>query len=362
MAQNTIATITTSLFVILGVSVFLNSITTKNKEIPVKLPVTVNKPTIAFSSLYFKWKLFCEALLRFVSEPAFQRYDEGITAQSVLLSDPEFVLVKTKTIYFVRHGQSVWNATFSVLDNVCFVVMRIFRTVLFEFFLLCTNDSLIYDSPLTLLGMSQCMDAAQLFSSVPPDSELENDVSILTGKSNKSSVIFTSYLRRAQGTIILLLQSRLNSTNENIFISHELGELVRNPDAVTLYSSFGSITFSFMEKLFSPQSYGKYQRLKMVEHDPSSLRRAYPKVGSFFNRVFTKVDEDVVIVCGHSRWIRYVLNVFFPRNSIDTDYTKKKLSNCGIIKFDVQLKRKDTGEQFFVCDPKSLKVIHGGFA
>ncbi|AFZ79005.1 hypothetical protein BEWA_018500 [Theileria equi strain WA] len=362
MSEITIATVTTSLLVVLGVSVLLNSITSKKEDLPVKLPVNVSKPLITFSSFYFKWKLFCTALLRFVTEPHSPKYDEGIKAQSALFNDPEFVLVKTKTIYFIRHGQSVWNASFSTFDNIFFVVLRIFRTILFEFFLLSTNDSLIYDSPLSLFGVSQCMDTAQLFSSVPPDSELENDISILTGKSTKSTVLFSSYLRRAQSTMILLLQSRLNSTNENIFISHELEELIRNPDTVTLYSSFGYITFPLMEKLFSPQSFNKYQRLKMVEHDSPSLRRAYPKVKSFFNRLFTKVDEDVIIVCGHSRWIRYTLNVFFPKSSIDRDYTDKKISNCGIIKFDVQFKKKETGEEFFVCDPKSLKIVNGGFA
>ncbi|UKK02308.1 hypothetical protein MACK_001664 [Theileria orientalis] len=358
MTNGTIATAGACLTLFVGIAIIFSNVSDEIPGSPVKLPLTITKTKLSFTALFLKIKIFFMSVNRMVYYPTYKGFQKQLTARCKVMSDTDSVTVKVKTIYFVRHGQSIFN-DLTVNRNVFVVFFKTIRLILFETFLLFTNEVLTYDSPLSSEGISQAMNAAQFLSS--HKNQNDPDIAILNGKSTVPSVLFSSFLRRSQGTTALLFQSRLTSNDENIYVTHELDEVVRNPDCVSMHTVFKSITFPLLEQLFSPQSYYRYLRLRMVENDPYMIKTPYVKVIKFFDRIFHKFDEDVIIAVGHSRWIRFAMRVFFPPNSVDLDVLNKKLTNVGILKFDVHLKKNLAGEHSYTFDPKSFRIIYGSF-
>lgn len=71
------------------------------------------------------------------------------------------------------------------------------------------------------------------------------------------------------------------------------------------------------------------------------------------------VREDHIIVGGHSLWFKYFFINFLPFN-VGHVAKKKKIVNGGVVAFDLMKANTKQGTKYMI-DPKSIRVIHGGF-
>jgi len=74
---------------------------------------------------------------------------------------------------------------------------------------------------------------------------------------------------------------------------------------------------------------------------------------------FSNIDEEYIIIGGHSIWFRSFFKEFLPRDSGHVGKTKKVV-NCGAISFDL-LKTYENGEEKFMIEEDSIRVVYGGF-
>ena len=80
----------------------------------------------------------------------------------------------------------------------------------------------------------------------------------------------------------------------------------------------------------------------------------------FCNFAFTRVDEDVIIVGGHSIWFRSFFKTYLPY-SVDHPSKSRKIVNCGAVAFTLLKKTTDNNVPAFVIEPASVTTVYGGF-
>eukprot|EP00981_Chlorochromonas_danica_P009909 scaffold2913_cov181-Ochromonas_danica.AAC.3 len=124
--------------------------------------------------------------------------------------DPDDLLTKTcttKTIIFIRHGESDWNHVFNK------------------------------DSPLNLEGIDQAVELRKFLedstSLKGASDEVVNHIRTLRGEG-RSSIVVSSTLRRAVATTTVALWPRVERRHEKIHILSSLQEISRNVDTYSL--------------------------------------------------------------------------------------------------------------------------------
>ena len=140
------------------------------------------------------------------------------------LKDPKLV---TKTIVFIRHGESCWNEMFNRGFGPGFL-FRVARGLLLELHRMTLGDSLFVDSPLGDRGEKEALDVCRYLRSqsaqegsrsLPPQSALARSLSLareLQCGESEGTRIVTSNLRRSMNTVALALQDRLERTGEKV--------------------------------------------------------------------------------------------------------------------------------------------------
>jgi hypothetical protein len=73
----------------------------------------------------------------------------------------------------------------------------------------------------------------------------------------------------------------------------------------------------------------------------------------------TNVEEENVIVGGHSIWFRSFFRTYLPY-TVDHVSKKRKVVNAGCVAFTLLKATTGQGDKYMI-DPKSIKVIYGGF-
>ena len=125
--------------------------------------------------------------------------------ETLLLAMKAGQTMKRKRVYFVRHGESLWNQVFNRGFNVG-IIWRFVECAIQEFHLLPVPDSVFWDSPLSPLGIRQ---AVQLSSWIEQSSSTNPHAAVLGGQSEVPSVLCSSNLRRAVATLLTCLSGRL---------------------------------------------------------------------------------------------------------------------------------------------------------
>jgi len=158
--------------------------------------------------------------------------------------DPDLLLKRPlankKTVVFIRHGESDWNYVFNKGINLS-VFVRLLRTLLEELLLFGTVNSCFIDSPLNHEGIEQACELSRFLESEAQrsgdESPSQSIIKILAGRrSEESSIIVSSSLRRAIATTTVSLWSRISKTGEKILILSNLQEVSRNVDTFQLSS------------------------------------------------------------------------------------------------------------------------------
>jgi len=139
----------------------------------------------------------------------------------------------------------------------------------------------------------------------------------------------------------------------------------RNPDTLSITPAHAIIQASWIEK---SSTLCHFQDIFNSQTDMSLHTGNKPintngliRMQEFCDFVFSgSVKEDYVIVGGHSIWFRYFFQLFLPY-SVPHVAKTKKIVNGGIVAFDLLKADTEKRGPKFMIDPKSVKVVFGGF-
>jgi len=279
---------------------------------------------------------------------------------------------ETKTIIFVRHGESTWNDTFNRGDRskVQFIINflpGLLKSIAFEWYFFVTGqaqESWFYDSPLSEKGLAQAEDVYTFLGETmdyktPKEQQL---IKIMNGDS--PSQLLSSNLRRAISTMAIGLRARLSKKTEGdkIIILSELQEISRNPDALTILTAKDStLKCAWTDPPFLSDIL-THQTDTSLNHGNKPIdSNGFKRIQSFCDLLFSDiVNKDAVVVAGHSLWFRSFFQTYLPYN-FEHIAKKKKLINGGCVGLVLQRVKAKEGTFKYMIDPKSITVLHGGF-
>jgi hypothetical protein len=271
-----------------------------------------------------------------------------------------------KTVVFIRHGESDWNNVFNKGINFSFI-SRLIRAIIKEILLYASPDSVFIDSPLNFEGIEQAIELRKFINSknFTEYDPIYNIINTLAGKeTNAKSVVVSSSLRRAVATTTLALWNRFEVSGEKLIILSSLQEISRNVDTFSLSAanSIADLPFSRVSphcggtEKFSPVSV-----FNTEENYGNKTRSFYgiKRLQAFNDWVF-KRNEDIIIVGGHSLWFKAYFDTYLPHAS-KHEARSRKMTNSGVVAFEVSTKKLTNGVTMYRIDPTSVKVVYGGF-
>jgi len=278
------------------------------------------------------------------------------------LKDPKLV---TKTIVFIRHGESCWNEMFNRGFDPGFL-FRVARGLLLELHRMTLGDSLFVDSPLGDRGEKEALDVCRYLRSqsaqegsrsLPPQSALARSLSLareLQCGESEGTRIVTSNLRRSMNTVALALQDRLERTGEKVEVLSCLQEISSNVDTISLSTPGGvqqimggRLSCLDAEKCFNP---------KGNKGNKKPSQRGLERIREFVRWTFSQ-EETKIVVSGHSLYFRWFFRMHLP-HGLQHVAKKKKISNGGVVAFD--LVQDSEGRTMIL--PASITSVYLGFA
>jgi hypothetical protein len=274
----------------------------------------------------------------------------------------------TKRIVFLRHGESDWNNVFNKGINPR-MIKSLFSSLIWEFNHYASVNSVFIDSPLNGEGIEQAVELSKFLVSqeamlVQPE-RVTKILKIIRGDPGEKSIIVSSSLRRAVSTTTLGLWPRIEKSKEKIHLLSCLQEISRNIDTFQLSPPQGIADLPF-ERLYSHCG-GKDNFNPSAIYDTSANygNKTYSFYGikrlqAFCDWVFQQKDVDTIIVGGHSLWFKHFFQTYLPHN-FNHDAKTKKLTNSGIVAFELHVHDLDNSEEGFRIDPDSLTTVYGGY-
>jgi hypothetical protein len=228
--------------------------------------------------------------------------------------------------------------------------------------------SWFYDSPASLLGLSQVQDLTKFFSTAKaPNDTIAHHIAVLKASPDAPpSKLVCSSLRRAVTTIAAGLKDRLSRRpQEKILIIPSLQEISRNPDTLSITPAHTPIQASWIDKTSKlcdfQSTYINQVDMSLHSGNKPLNTNGLQRMRAFCDFCFSpSVTEDYVIVGGHSIWFRSFFKTFLPYE-VDHVGKKKKIVNCGVVAFTLIKVTRKSGHPTYMIDPNSVDVVYGGF-
>merc|ERR1719499_38684 len=244
-----------------------------------------------------------------------------------------------KTVYFIRHGQSIWNSMF---NNGVKGFLTIPVILLQELWLVFTPHTLIFDSPLSKEGRKQSLnlglDLEEVVQVTSPSARTPDRIRLLTEFRHRSGepekfVIVASPLRRAISTLLYGINTV--KMNQPIIILKCLQEMTRNFDGVPLAGSKNSIPVLHRDEKDLEDEYKKLDLQHYVGRHGfwGTNQQCTDRIFDFAEWVFDSSNQELetIIVGGHSLWFRRFFQAFASDESHPS--RRKKMPNAKIVKF-----------------------------
>jgi len=230
----------------------------------------------------------------------------------------------SKTVYFVRHGQSEWN--YIANRGIKGFIMAPFY-MLREALLLFSAESLFFDSPLSSLGRQQGQNINSQVQAKGNDM-MKNFYEEL---EDEDTLMVSSNLRRAISTMCYGFAPFLKT--KPLLLLSELQEMTRNVDGIALAQDRNSrppcpATEADNQNLYKVLDLEEYAGGKALwQTKAKGLRRLFG-MGEFL----LERDEDVIVCGGHSIYFRTFFQLFYP--DLNHPCHKNKIANGGVVKFE----------------------------
>lgn len=327
--------------------------------------------------------LLCASLVSATAKRGVKKIHDGARANAHLVrsnekkwkkskTDPKELALratKTKTIVFIRHGESTWNEVFNRKFDHTFPG-RIIGGVVTEILRFFTNDSFFLDSPLSEKGVEQAKALREFFTNEKRLRETgvggreRGIIDTIVGLQGRS-IIVSSNLRRAVNTTVHALWCRLSNTagTEKVLIHSALQEMARNVDTYALASNKGDVvpTGTLAKEL----GVKTIDASAMFDASANAGQKKINRKGVDSMREFAawamNQDADVIIAGGHSIWFREFFKAHLPFDSTCAGKTKK-IVNCGVVSFDLQFGVHPEHGEMYAIEPQSVNEVYGGFA
>jgi len=347
----------------------------------VKIKLLVNTFRFLILSKDKNWKTSDENPASF-----FSKDDEG-----------EYVVIRKKTVIFLRHGESTWNETFNrghrkMLSFLIGFLPGIFLSLANEWYFLVrgqSDESWFFDSPLSSTGIAQAEGVAKFLRDTDPKYSTPKEANLLRlikgeeantstntdiGESGTNRcVLVSSNLRRAISTCAIALKDRLDRQipRDKIIILQELQEASINPDAQSISPPFDKLVTSFTDSDRVKDIYAGKTDTSLNKGNKKLESNGMKRMQAFCDLLFFDEkkesisgnllgDANHVLCTGHSYWFRAFFQTYLPSDFQHVCKTKK-LINGGMVGFTVCHTKMKTGEDRYMIDPNSLVVLYGGF-
>jgi hypothetical protein len=215
------------------------------------------------------------------------------------------------------------------------------------------------------LGLGQVQEL-NAFLSKPPATDADGAlVAILRAdRGAPKSKIVCSSLRRALSTMAGGFQNRLaQNPMEQIVVVPSLQEISRNPDTLAITPAHAQVTASWIDQTSSLCDFqGIFtKQVDMSLHTGNKPIRTngLKRMDAFCEFVFSQ-REGHIIVGGHSIYFRAFFKTFLPYGEGHVAKTHK-IINCGVVALDLLKFKNEHGKTHHMIDPKSVRVVYGGF-
>ena len=244
---------------------------------------------------------------------------------------------QTRTIVFIRHGESDWNEVFN--KEKIMLLPRAFLGCLREWNPLgkcCkAQDSVYLDSPLSIEGCEQA-DGLRDYLFRRGDPSSNTSVKVAREGSPDDSVVVSSNLRRALHTGLIALHPRLErNAGEKVLLLAELQEMSRNVDTNSITSANKCPELGIVARRLG-SSHPKPETWVNSQYNTGNKKMctsALPRFNDFCSWCFDNNDKPVIIVgAGHSLWFMNFFKLFLPQAS-KHDAKSCKLYNCAAVSF-----------------------------
>lgn len=304
--------------------------------------------------------------------------EETIKSQSTLKG--------TRTIYFLRHGESQWNYVFNRGFGVSFP-LRLARGLVME--LMClfnARNSFFVDAPLSDRGLEQVEELRKFLNKVNDPFLTDAEVAALRSKHvdvlradaakgeklSKKSIIVTSNLRRAAHTAAIAFMDRFERTKEKLFVNDALQEMARNVDAFALAGeAFDAVPYTGITNVAKDKGTLNTIVEETVKFDVESNagnkgigRRGATDCLRFAHWATSPSavpkECEAIIATGHSIYFKEFFKLFLPSAS-KHDAKSKKIVNCGVIAFELKKYEHEKKGVFYSIDENSIETVYGGF-
>lgn len=197
------------------------------------------------------------------------------------------------------------------------------------------------DASLSRLGHIQCMVLGRKIFQQTPSAD-QNLKDLLTTGNGEGIDIYTSNLLRTQQTMANFLDQRQDKTTPlTITVMNSLQEIsgAGNIDARTAKTNRGRQENFVSECLLKPQFTWLLHDLKIIDCNAKIGRwSTETRFERFFGSIIVRRVQKPVLVAGHSTWLQklYKSETYGPSgntNALENRLKEIKLGNAGLIKF-----------------------------
>lgn len=276
-------------------------------------------------------------------------------------------IVGTRTIYLLRHGESMWN--YGVNRGLTSLIPRWLYLLWWEFRLLLTRDSVFIDSPLSELGVSQSLEAKKFIDNL--DRNSSDYIALRCNDPQQSALLVSSNLRRAMSTVMIACNSRLSeSASDSVHVNSDLQEMTRNIDGISLSQKRHNTPVSTREScdhslcafphpisLSMETLYNRKVNGAANKGNKTISSRFQVRLRNVCDWIFTASvcsSRPSVLLAGHSLFFRQLLKDTLPDN-FEHDVKSGKISNGGIVR--IEMLRLKQGDRFEYYVPAESMVV-----
>ena len=285
---------------------------------------------------------------------------------------------RQKTILFIRHAESEWNAVFNRGVDIS-MLYRGAQFLYHEGSLMFHKNSIIVDAPLSSRGILQAQALGQFLHDTYITASHVHHANVLElvqdrnhRKKQKKSLLVSSNLRRARATLEHALRACASiHVPQEVHVLSCLQEIGSNFDTLALddFESYSSWTSSSGWRKKEETEEVLPNRVKELQCNYTSIwnrgnkslrENGQDRIQTFARWCFEQEESDM-IVCGHSLWILRFFQLYLPKWSSHVAKTKK-FQNCAAIRCTFLEHRDDDGRGVtYQVDPVSIEPIYLGF-
>jgi len=274
--------------------------------------------------------------------------------------------IESKTVLFVRHGESAWNETFNKgadrtpLQFALAFLPGLLKALIYEWYFWVAGQatqSWFYDSPLSQKGVNQATSIHEYLTTTKLDHVTPQEQRLLQILLGQQPVLYvSSNLCRAMATMAVGFQTVLKE-QQPLHIWPCLQEISRNPDALSATPPHGECTAAWSDPMIVNKIYKTAVDTSCHTGNKTVSSNGLVRMQQFVEQLQWDAPHPVV-AGGHSLWFRSFFRTYL---SIEHRAKKHKIVNGGVVACVVQRVQDEDKRWHYRVEPTSIVELHRGF-